>query len=359
MKTVALAAALSVSGCLFARPDVDRLVDGQLHTGRYVTPAAYSEYTRGVLLEASGDARGAATAYTRALEDDPDSPELWTRLGKVRCDVGEQTAAVQAFARAQELDAEYAPLHRARAQCALARGDAHEALRHSQSAVRLDPDDDRNERVVLDALERAGNPAQALSRALSHALRRSHQPSAWQRVARLAERAGEAGLAARAQRRAASTTRAAAVPACSAAKRSAIDAALRGGELEAARHLATECRFGPGSLALRAAMLGATSVARRQAELTLDANPSDGDARVAAWLAADAARDPGVDAPVPADGAPPSPLGARLFAELLDRRVGADAARAWLFAVGPLPPPADALERDLDARLKASLGAAR
>jgi hypothetical protein len=43
------------------------------------------------------------------------------------------------------------------------------------------------------------------------------------------------------------------------------------------------------------------------------------------------------------------------MADLIARRVGPDAARAWLAAYGPLPAPANALERRVASRLDASI----
>ena len=137
-----------------------------------------------------------------------------------------------------------------------------------------------------------------------------------------------------------------------------IDRALQRGELARARELAVLAQVSSSSLALRAAALGASDLAQKQAGLVLAADTSDTDARIALLVAADLAGDtPQFERWLvrsPLDAPHPSPLAARLMADLLARRVGRDAARAWLEAYGELPKPRDALEGSLDARLPRS-----
>jgi hypothetical protein len=117
-----------------------------------------------------------------------------------------------------------------------------------------------------------------------------------------------------------------------------VDAALARGAFDDARRLALAARLSSGALAVRAAATGAAAFAKDQAELVLAADPQNGDARVAAAVAADLLRDDQallrtmVDATRP--GPPLSPLAGLLMAELLDRRVGPDAKRAWMDALG-------------------------
>jgi hypothetical protein len=134
-----------------------------------------------------------------------------------------------------------------------------------------------------------------------------------------------------------------------------VDAAIGAGQLERARRLAIESGMRPDELALRAAALGVGRIAVEQAELVLAADPTSGNAWVAALVGADLRGDAEgfreALVALASDAQRPDPLGARLMADLLTRRVGADAARAWLAAYGPLPDPSDALERRVAARL--------
>jgi hypothetical protein len=108
-------------------------------------------------------------------------------------------------------------------------------------------------------------------------------------------------------------------------------------------------------VALRAAALGRFELARNQARWVLAANPRSADGWIAWAVSAtpDAATEaPRAVGPSERDTGAPSPLGVRLLADVLLRRVGASAAQAWLSAQQPLPAPADALEREVDARLE-------
>jgi hypothetical protein len=86
----------------------------------------------------------------------------------------------------------------------------------------------------------------------------------------------------------------------------------------------------------------------------LTADPDDGDAWVAALVAADLQRDAAAfERALLALGrhpVAPGALGARLFAQVLERRLGDAAAAAWLKAHGPLPSPTDRLERAVAER---------
>jgi hypothetical protein len=96
---------------------------------------------------------------------------------------------------------------------------------------------------------------------------------------------------------------------------------------------------------VRAAALGRAAEAREQAELVLGADPADTSARIALAAAADLAGDPAAVAAamraIPARGTAPSPLARLVFAEALARRVGPDAARAWLGPAWPDAPASD------------------
>jgi hypothetical protein len=122
-----------------------------------------------------------------------------------------------------------------------------------------------------------------------------------------------------------------------------VDEAIAEGRLSAARHLATTAGISPGELALRAVALGRADLGREQADLALAADPTDGDAWVALVAAADLNRDEdelgNALMRLAAHPVPPSPLGTRLLEELLERRVGQDAATAWAAARAGSSPP--------------------
>src|SRR4051794_25201128 len=72
------------AGCATANP-VTLMVGGQHIQGRFVQDAAYAAYLKGVVLETRGQNDAAMAAYVEAIRHDPESAELWTRLGALRC----------------------------------------------------------------------------------------------------------------------------------------------------------------------------------------------------------------------------------------------------------------------------------
>ena len=352
---VAVATAWACAGCNLSG-SVVRLVDGQEVRGRVIGTDAYANYTRGMLLELAESYSEAERAYQRALDSDPDSPELWTRLGLVRCRQKNRAGAASAFTRADGLDPEYGPLAIAQSECARFEGDPERALKHARRAVARDPNNPHATTTVIVSLRASGKAREALNWAISDALQHA-SPSAWKRVATLAKRAGDPAWALHAGNRARALEAAiarsgGAVESCDAATRADLDRALTSGKLGLARSLANRCRLGPGAVASRAAALGAARLAQAQALHVLAADPTDGDAQVALWVAADLRGEVFPGTPPATPTAPLSPLSSRMMAEMLRRRAGDDAARAWMRAAPTLPDPSDDLERGIEDRLR-------
>lgn len=352
--------ALSALTVACAEPGVVRVIDGREVEGRFVNDRAYALYAVGADAEARGQWDAALSSYGAAAEED-DSAEIWTRIGAVACRASSasrsKVEADAAFDRAQARDADYEPLWRERARCDLATGDVAAAHAASTRAVELDPD--RDETVVLHATvtERLGRAADA--QRILEGLVTAHPGSvqAWQGLYDFARRRDDAALRRAAARRLRelAPTQAAALEKIevSLTPLAEVDAALARGDLATARRRAKAARLVPADVAARAAALGRSALAREQAELVLGADPSDATARVALAVAADLTHD---DATVARamSGLPPSiagasPLARLLFAELLDRRVGADAALAWLGTDAEGAAEADAIDPLVDA----------
>jgi tetratricopeptide (TPR) repeat protein len=329
--------ALALAAC--ADTTVVRIVDGRPVPGRYIPDDAYALYLWAAEAEAQGDLAGARRGFEQAAVADPDSPEIWTRIGALRCREpaqGVPAGAADAFARAEGADPSFGPLFRERARCLLAHGDAPAAAAAADRAVALDPDDLETALLRADALARAGRTDEA-----RRALRS------------LAARFPQAALVARA-------LAALGPEAPSPGPLDAVDGAIRAGDLEGARRLALHAHLPGAEVALRAAALGKPAIARAQAELILGADPADASARIALAAAADLAGDLALLARamdrVPPRSTPPSPLARLLFAEVLDRRVGAPAARAWLGPDAPSQPGGDPLLDATAKRVRARLG---
>ncbi|MET0592651.1 MAG: hypothetical protein ABW133_08130 [Polyangiaceae bacterium] len=342
---IAAFAATSMAACASSTA-VTRSVGGRVVRGRFVTDDAYAAYLRGALLEAQGKREAALGAYLEGAREDPDSPEILTRIGALSCadEAGGSGRPSGAFDRAAAIDPAYEEAWTERARCQLKRGRLADAEDAARVAVSLDPNriepavllavvleqQKRNDEAArwLDGLvAREPGSLEAYEAMLGFAERTNDEvrrAAAIRAIALLGARGTDRPL----ERKARTTVR-------------DVDAALARGAFDDARRLALAARISSGALALRAAAIGAATFARDQAELVLAADPGDSDARVAAAIAADLSRDDDALAHAMSGASVSrgrvSPLASALMAELLERRVGRDAKKAWLDAVGAAP----------------------
>ena len=315
--------ALVSAGCA-GGPAVARVVNGHDIDGRFIGPDAYAAYMEGALLEEQGDLRGADAAYQRALDEDGGAGEIWARLGRVRCSSNPR-ASDAAFQWAKAKGPRIGEVWVADARCGLERGNAARARSSAERAAALDPGNVEASLLVIEALVMTGDRVTA---------------ERWLRATRLLYPEA-AGLPDSLEAVSASTRRTTAkiTPPTSArpwAGRDAIEAldgALRTGDADAVRSAAVHAHVSTGWLALRAVELGQQGLAKESAEMTLAAEPSNVDARVAALAAADLSRDDGAlrrwAGKLPDVREPTSALAARVMGALLERRVGAAAGRAF------------------------------
>lgn len=340
-------------GC--SAPTVVRVMDGREVEGRFISEYAYTLYAIGADAEAHGDLPTALQAFEAAAQEDAESPQIWTRIGAIRCRLPEHSArAEEAFAEAQELDADFEPLVRERAGCAIRERRANAALELANRAFELDPDIEETALLRVHVLEILGRREEA-RRALDElVIRRPSSMLALRSLRDFAVRTRDAFAAEQASRKLAELDKtgrgtevrtdftlgsgAGSPPGGAGGALDALDAAIAGGDLPLARKLGRRADVVPAEIAVRAAALGRATLAREQAELVLGADPADTSARIALAIAADLAGDQAflgrVLAELPSPGAGslarPSPLARLLFAELLYRRTGGEAARAWL-----------------------------
>jgi tetratricopeptide (TPR) repeat protein len=356
---LALCLLVGASACV-SSSRVTRVADGRRIEGRYIDDEAYAAYVNGVVLETQGRLDAARVAYERALLYDDKSPELWTRLGALRCrrPPANGSAATpapvrgdpwEAFARAAEIDPTYEETYTERSRCHLARGELVAAVTDAETAVSLDPDRTEAVLALAMALERQGRLADAKRWIVGLVVREPDSRDAQEAALAFAARTKNEALGEAARRALAELDSKKVAP-----SRADVDAALRRGDLEAARRIAVATRVSSGALALRAAALGNVPFARAESDLVLGADPADSDARIAAIAAADLARDDVALARAlsnwPADIMPISTLGALLMSEVLRRRIGDDAARAVRAFAGAAETSDDPLVRAVAAR---------
>ena len=263
------------------------MADGVRYEGRFVNPEAYAAYLLGVEREARGEFQSALSAYQEAHAEDPDSPEVWARIGAVRCAAttaeGGPAAARTAFERGLERDPEYFGNYYERARCTERARDLTAALKDGLAAVARRPSDE---------------PANLLVARLLQALGRGAEGRAW--------------LEGFQSYQAASPTfdRALDVARHAAATRKALSAQVTGAFDQ-----------------LRA---GSVEQARIQAQTELDADPTNSDAWIAALVACDALRDEAcferVLGSLKSPSLSPSPIALSYLRELLARRAGATVA---------------------------------
>ncbi len=337
-----VAAVAGSAGCGIGSSSVTRVYSGRTELGPYISPEAYAHYAQGVLHENDDKLEAAIGEYQAALLDDDSSPDVWTRLGAVQCRAGKDAAA--SFAHAEELDPDYAPLSRERAACALAKGNARAALPLAERAVALDPDDEAASLLVIRAYEKLGRRDDA-RRWLWALLVRNPTSKAARDAARAAHATAPLSLPA--------DPLGARRPDDRQAVTDDVDRALVAGDSARARALAQSAGVSPGALALRAAAIGRTSAAKREADRVLASDPNDADALIAAAVAASLDGDQPAFAHALRQLGPepiaPSGLGVRLLGELLARRIGTTAAEAWRSAWS-LPRATNKLEAAVEAR---------
>lgn len=248
-----------------------RIVDGHVLVGRPIEPESYALYLSAQLSEAQGGLHRARQLYLEATRLDPQSPELWTRLGELSCRL-KLALADRELERALRLDRWYAPAWVARARCELFRGKLDKAQRFARAAQVADPEDLETTLVLGEVLEAQGQHQRAANQLAAYALRYPN-PLA---VAHELERP---------------TTSVTPLNQVGNLTNEALTRAVLSEELETARTLATTLRLPQADVARLALELNRPKLATQQMELLLDAAPHDSELRALALLAAHRAQD--------------------------------------------------------------------
>ena len=354
---------VGAGGCY--RTSVERIVDGESVSHRFISARAYAYYALGVHAETEHRYAEAFSAYTEAARSDAEGPEPWTRRGAVACRLERFDEAKESFSKAEAADAEFAPLWRERAACALARSDLKLALRASERAEALEPESTETVLLRSTVLERTGDPVGALREVVALTIKNPSQ-SAWERQLGVAERTHDEP-AARVARRALGAASTRNGPAASVAPRPVsladLDAAIARGDERDAFSVGRRLKLAPGAIAVRAAALGHQAFAGKSAQRILGANPLDADAFVAAIIA----RESEPELPELAkllDGSrgrsmsAPSSLASLLLLDALARRVGPGALASNASDPVLAARRSDPLEEEVRLRLVRNMGAA-
>lgn len=285
IRFIALVPLCALLACREGSGSVTRMADGVRYEGRFVNPEAYAAYLLGVEREARGEYGSALSAYQEAHAEDPDSPEVWARIGAVRCAAssaeGGPAAARTAFERGLEKDPEYFGNYYERARCAERAHDSKAALGDATAAVARRPSDE---------------PANLLVARLLQALGRGAEARAWLEAFESYQAASPTGVRALVAARA-GTKQAPSTPSPRVA-----------GALDELR-------------------VGSVERARVRAQTELDADPTNADAWIAGLVACDALHDEPcferVLGSLKMPSLAPSPIALGYLRELLARRAGA------------------------------------
>jgi tetratricopeptide (TPR) repeat protein len=291
---VLIALSSTAMGCSLFAADIPRKVHGRIVVGRPVTPEAYAAYLEAATAEAAGQLDLALVWYQRAANEDPDSGDIWARIGAVQCALGQSPEA--AFSRATREERDLASVWVARAQCDLKQGRIDAASRASRQALDLDPGNTDTALLVAQVLEQQGRLDDAQRWIESTIARDPSSERAMAALFRVATNRHDAPVAARARTTldtiAAHRSLEPAPPRDDAdhprqVAPSQIDTALRRNDLRAAQRLAQLSRIAPETLATRAFELGKHQLALDQAMLVFGADPSNTTALIVLLLSAD------------------------------------------------------------------------
>ena len=289
-----LAACLATVACSEGSGGVTRMANGVRYEGRFIDPEAYAAYIIGVEHEARGEFGTAVTSYLEARAEDPESPEIWARIGAAQCfgasAQGGPAAAAKAFQNGLRLDPDYYGNYFERARCEERAKIFDAGLSDATAAVARRPGDEPANLLVARLMQALGRTADArlwleafqsfrdTSPAMKRALDSARDPTS-----------------------------------ASSPKSSAASHAL-------AR-----------SVAFAELSAGKPEIARQHAEIELGADPTNSDAWIATLVACDALRDDVCfDSTLESLKSPniaPSDTAVAFLSELLARRTGVRISR--------------------------------
>jgi tetratricopeptide (TPR) repeat protein len=309
---------------------VVRVENGREVRGHWISPQAYSDFTEGTLDESRGELELARVAYERASGEDPASAGAWARLGAVLC-ATDPKAADAAFTHAESLNPESSGAVLSRAECELARGNGKGAVAGAERAVALAPNDMEASLFLGRAYEQSGDLAGARRWLRALALRHPGSLAAADAFRDVAERTGDRPDAELASARVSALVRVLGGSPGSSTKEMGGKAPVAPGESPPSRPSRTP--VSAVDRAVDALSKGDVEQAASGAARMLSAEPGNTDARILALVCADLTRNDdafgSLVVRLPEQRIEPTLGVARLFSELIERRVGTKAARAF------------------------------
>lgn len=250
-----------------------RIVNGHTLEGRPIEPEGYALYLTAQLSEQQGALHRARKLYLDAARLDPQSPELWTRVGALGCRLKLAHADTE-IERALNLDRWYAPAWVARARCELFRGKLDLALRYARAAQVADPDDFETTLVLVDVYQAKGKRGLAVTQLQAFLLRQPGSRQAQTQLQHLSEQKPPTPPDPTPQNADPTMTE-----------------AILAGELTRASARATELRMHQSEVARLALSLNRPVLANQHMALVLNAAPHDSALRALALLSAHRAHD--------------------------------------------------------------------
>jgi Tfp pilus assembly protein PilF len=318
---------LGTNGCsILGSYEVVRKVHGREVVGPAIGMAAYEAYLRGAIAEAQKAFPQAEQSYKRAFQEHP-SAEILVRIAAVQCQQGSPSTP-STFHRAEVEEPTYSLVYYEQAVCLDKQNKTKEAKVKLVQALSLEPDNVKYALFFVDLLEKLNQLPEADQWLLNLEVLYPNSKAVHEKLVRHARTYKQVGRLLRLQLAGIHPQTKESYPL------QAVDDALLRSDLEQARSLAIKAHLNSGTLALRAAALGAYQPALEQADLVLAADPNNTDARVALLVSADVlAHLAGIQQGTTfrfAKPEPLSPMAGLLLSEMLLRKVGPTAGQHLL-----------------------------
>jgi len=283
---------------------VVRIRAGQSYEERLIESRAYAAFMRARISEAKGDPSRATVQYGEVLSYDPQAVEAWVRIGSINC-LNDPTKALDAWQKAERLDAQSPELWLQRARCEYRLGHLEIALNYARLTVRFEPTSAQAAVLIADASLRLNRREEAITWLLGATAMSPTNVYLWKTiflsksVPSVERRYAALQLAQLRPLDASAIPFAYSMESGDTPVRAAgriklelmLEAALRKSDTAESQHIATLLGLNPERLALRALIEGAYNVVLDEVELLLAVDSDNASAWIVGLVAADRSRD--------------------------------------------------------------------